>query len=565
MNFSAGQVFIKGTWLSRLALVLAWAGLATGAWAQEPTITSVTVSNDGESLTLDIVGTDLSDYASPVTVSLGESTLLVESVEPGFIAASAEGPMAAGEYVLTVTSGSESVSYDLTVPAAGTSSVVVSDAGKNTAAGTNALASNTTGKHNTAAGFTALESNTEGDRNTASGSTAMKANTIGEDNTAIGKGALKGNVSGNQNTAIGRGSLRDNEFGNNNIAIGDDAGSAVVGDDNITIGNVGDAGDTATTRIGTEGVQTRAFMAGIKDVDQSAGDPVFVGVDGQLGIGDVLEGPQGPQGKIGPQGEQGPQGKPGLQGEQGPQGKAGEQGEPGEQGVQGKIGPEGEQGVQGKIGLQGEQGVQGKLGPQGIPGIDGANCWEAVEGGETVADCIGDDGDQGVQGKIGPQGDPGADGIGCSLDECVIVAGIDPAYGEATLSCGETWVQVPCAYPEGCYYANGLLWCEDVTLPDQSCNSICEAKGLQAIEDSTAWFEAQDTVAECTAIRDVFGYISSVSLAAWSFMCAQHRTDDSAFFGCSESSSCPDAHRTGSDDYPLFTGVCPCEEILEVR
>ena len=352
--------------------------------------------------------------------------------------------MAAGEYVLTVTSGSESVSYDLTVPAAGTSSVVVSDGGKNTSAGTNALASNTTGKHNTAVGFAALENNTEGDRNTASGSVAMRDNITGADNTAIGKGALKANLSGNQNTAIGRGSLRTSETGNNNIAIGDDAGSTIVGDDNITIGNVGEAGDTATTRIGTEGVQTRAFMAGIKDVDQSAGDPVFVGVDGQLGIGDVLEGPQGPQGKIGPQGDQGPQGKIGAQGDQGPQGKIGPQGDQGDQGPQGKVGTQGDQGPQGKVGSQGEQGVQGKIGPQGIQGTPGVNCWEAVAEGETVADCIGDDGPQGPQGKIGPQGDPGPTGASCSLSLCAEVEETSHGYGEATLTCGETLMQVPC-------------------------------------------------------------------------------------------------------------------------
>ena len=64
-------------------------------------------------------------------------------------------------------------------------------------------------------------------------------------------------------------------------------------------------------------------------------------------------GPQGPQGKIGPDG---------AQGEQGIQGKVGPQGDTGDQGIQGKVGATGDTGL---------QGPQGKLGPQGVPGPTG--------------------------------------------------------------------------------------------------------------------------------------------------------------------------------------------------
>src|SRR5262249_34972581 len=53
----------------------------------------------------------------------------------------------------------------------------VSDALGNTAGGTNALSSTTTGSANTAFGFQALVSNTTGNNNTATGLSALQSNT----------------------------------------------------------------------------------------------------------------------------------------------------------------------------------------------------------------------------------------------------------------------------------------------------------------------------------------------------------------------------------------------------
>src|ERR1700745_1981927 len=55
--------------------------------------------------------------------------------------------------------------------------------GDNTAEGTDALFSLTTGTENTAIGFDALYSNTTGDSNTATGSQALGSNTTGVRNT----------------------------------------------------------------------------------------------------------------------------------------------------------------------------------------------------------------------------------------------------------------------------------------------------------------------------------------------------------------------------------------------
>ena len=96
-------------------------------------------------------------------------------------------------------------------------------AGDNTAEGTDALFSLTTGTENTAIGFDALFSNTTGDSNTATGSTALSTNTTGVRNTANGFAALNSNTTGVRNTATGRAALTFNITGNNNTADGHDA------------------------------------------------------------------------------------------------------------------------------------------------------------------------------------------------------------------------------------------------------------------------------------------------------------------------------------------------------
>jgi len=95
--------------------------------------------------------------------------------------------------------------------------------GDNTAEGTDALFSLTTGPDNTAIGFDALYSNTTGDSNTATGSIALSSNTTGVRNTANGYAALNSNTTGERNTATGRAALTFNTTGNNNTADGHDA------------------------------------------------------------------------------------------------------------------------------------------------------------------------------------------------------------------------------------------------------------------------------------------------------------------------------------------------------
>src|SRR6267154_4067577 len=154
---------------------------------------------------------------------------------------------------------------------------------QNTATGYNALTSNTTGSFNTANGLNALSFNTTGSNNTAVGLRALSGN--GNENTAIGVSALSFNASGNQNTAVGFKSLYNLSQGNNNIALGYEAGYYVGGmysqnDNNIEIGNMGVFEDNNTIRIGD--VQTATFIAGISGT-AVVGDAVVVDANGQLG------------------------------------------------------------------------------------------------------------------------------------------------------------------------------------------------------------------------------------------------------------------------------------------
>ena len=89
----------------------------------------------------------------------------------------------------------------------------------NTAVGAQALNQDTIGGSNTATGFQTLLSNTTGNRNTAVGSRALYRNMTGEENTATGVQALM-NSGADQNTADGFQALMNNRSGALNVATG---------------------------------------------------------------------------------------------------------------------------------------------------------------------------------------------------------------------------------------------------------------------------------------------------------------------------------------------------------
>jgi Chaperone of endosialidase len=131
--------------------------------------------------------------------------------------------------------------------------------GGNTAAGFQALLNNTTGNHNTAygaqalfsngsnrpsgsantaTGYRALYLNADGKKNTATGDGALLSNTSGISNTATGESALFHNTTGSDNTADGAGALLQNTTGTDNTALGLDAlFNNTTGNTNMAIGN----------------------------------------------------------------------------------------------------------------------------------------------------------------------------------------------------------------------------------------------------------------------------------------------------------------------------------------
>jgi Chaperone of endosialidase len=156
----------------------------------------------------------------------------------------------------------------------------------NTACGSGALHSNTTGGENTASGVAALFGNTRGNNNTASGVGALFGNTRGSNNTASGVNALGSNTTGGANTASGEGALFSNTTGDSNIGLGSFAGSNIVaGSNNIEIGGAGTADESTTIRIGIQGLQTATFIAGISGTPISEeAAVVVVSSTGQLGV-----------------------------------------------------------------------------------------------------------------------------------------------------------------------------------------------------------------------------------------------------------------------------------------
>jgi hypothetical protein len=117
----------------------------------------------------------------------------------------------------------------------GAGALLSNTAGQNTATGAGALLSNTTGDSNTANGTFTLFSNTIGLGNTATGFDALFSNTEGAGNTATGYQALYSNTAGGANTANGTLALYGNTTGIVNTACGDGA----------LFNNTGGAGNTA--------------------------------------------------------------------------------------------------------------------------------------------------------------------------------------------------------------------------------------------------------------------------------------------------------------------------------
>ena len=161
----------------------------------------------------------------------------------------------------------------------------------NTADGFQALVNNTTGSSNVATGWRALFINTTGHANTATGTSALYSNTTGSFNTAIGFGALFSDTIGNDNTAIGPGALQFNIGGSENVAVGLNALNNSRGNNNVALGNLaGFAQTTGSNNIyignlieGSAGESNACYIGSIFNQTAAFGSPVLIDANSKLG------------------------------------------------------------------------------------------------------------------------------------------------------------------------------------------------------------------------------------------------------------------------------------------
>jgi trimeric autotransporter adhesin len=163
---------------------------------------------------------------------------------------------------------------------------------QNTATGVNALISNTTGSFNTANGVNTLFRNTTGFENAATGVQALFSNTTGFHNTAAGFQALLSNTTGNHNTADGDNALVHDTIGSLNTAIGAHAlDQNTTGSSNVALGfqagfNITGNGNVCVGEniVGVAGESNVTRIGNISSTAQANGVFVTVGAGGKLGF-----------------------------------------------------------------------------------------------------------------------------------------------------------------------------------------------------------------------------------------------------------------------------------------
>src|SRR6266513_1818030 len=163
---------------------------------------------------------------------------------------------------------------------------------QNTATGVNALISNTTGSFNTANGVNTLFRNTTGFQNAATGVQALFSNTTGFHNTAAGFQALLSNTTGNHNTADGDNALVHDTTGSLNTAIGAHTlDQNITGSSNVALGfqagfNITGNGNVCVGQniLGLTGESNVTRIGNILSTAQANGVLVTIGAGGKLGF-----------------------------------------------------------------------------------------------------------------------------------------------------------------------------------------------------------------------------------------------------------------------------------------
>jgi len=173
--------------------------------------------------------------------------------------------------IVIVGLGIASVAWAQDNTAFGTNALISNTTGTGGSAfGASALQANTAGNYNTGVGFEALESNTTGFNNTASGADALFSNTTGTNSTAIGISALSNNTTGGYNVAVGGEALEINTTGSTNTAVGDAALRAnATGSQNSATG--------FQAAYVTTGSDNAAFGSGALGTNTTGGSNIAIG------------------------------------------------------------------------------------------------------------------------------------------------------------------------------------------------------------------------------------------------------------------------------------------------
>jgi hypothetical protein len=202
----------------------------------------------------------------------------------GLGAGAAGGGSNGGSTFVGIDAGANSIGYDNTF--------IGYEAGGNTTGGDfNTMLGwragwfNVSGGANAFFGYMAGYENT-GSENSFFGMMAGESTTVGTDNAFFGYLAGYQNIQGSSNAFIGENAGAQNSSGSANTFLGASAGSVnTTGSNDIYINNSGPTGgnESFAIRIGAEGIQSSAFIAGIYGSAPSGGIPVYVNSNGQLG------------------------------------------------------------------------------------------------------------------------------------------------------------------------------------------------------------------------------------------------------------------------------------------
>jgi uncharacterized coiled-coil protein SlyX len=135
------------------------------------------------------------------------------------------------------------------------------------------------GTENTGIGAAALLFNTTGLQNTAVGDTALENNDSAIRNTAVGSRALVNAVDGGHNTAVGRRALEGVVSGSFNVALGWQAGFVATGSNNIYIG---------ANMQGVAGEDNACYIGSIFGQTIDPGTAAFALIDGNGKLGTIV-------------------------------------------------------------------------------------------------------------------------------------------------------------------------------------------------------------------------------------------------------------------------------------